>query len=207
MRLLKIIFAAVVITAICIVGGIKTANSYLEAQSVHIQSLHQTIRSQVLNSKALWDYNRELIAYYESLPPEVVVETVYVDRPVEKIVEKVVEKEVQVEVIKWENIYARQWESLDQFKQWYEDLDFRLLLPSPYYVMDCDDYANRLQRLALQQGYSVSQAITRDKHYAGIKVTEFTGLHAGNLVLIDNAYYWVEPQPDIFSIKRICRRD
>ena len=121
--------------------------------------------------------------------------------------ERVVVDEREVEVITYRNIYARKWESVAQFKQWYEDLDFRILMPSSVYTVDCDDYSERLQRLALQQGYPISEAMAKNHLYAGVWVTKINGLHAGNLVLIGNDYYWVEPQPDMFNIKQLFERD
>lgn len=144
---------------------------------------------------------------YVQLPPEIVVETIYIDKLVDRIVEKVIVEEKEVEVITYQNIYARNWESVEQFEQWYEDQHFTLLMTTPIYTVDCDDYSEWVQRRALQQGYPVSEAIAKNRLYAGVWVTKINGLHAGNLVLIGNDYYWVEPQPDMFNIKQLFERD
>lgn len=169
----------------------------------------QIIEEQGQYIRGFQNQQPEIIVEYIQCPPKIVVETIYVDKPVDRIVEKVIieEREVEVVVITYRNIYARHWESVEQFEQWYEDLDFRVLMPSSVYIVDCDDYSARLQRLALEQGYSVSEALAKNRLYCGVKVTKAGGIHAGNLVLIDNAYYWVEPQPDIFNIKRLFDRD
>lgn len=148
-----------------------------------------------------------VVIEYIQLPPKIVVETIYVDKPVDRIVEKVIIEEKEIEVITYRNIYAREWESVEQFEQWYEDQHFTRLMSTPIYTVDCDDYSEWVQRKALEQGYSVSEALAKNRLYCGVKVTKAGGIHAGNLVLIDNTYYWVEPQPDIFNIKRLFDRD
>jgi len=203
-KLLKVIIVVALIMAIGFVSGIKTADYYWEEAYGQLLDANQHQADYIL---ALQDYGEELEAYYSQLPPEVVVETVYVDRPVEKIVERVIIEEKEVEVITYRNIYARKWESVEQFEQWYEDLDFRVLMPSGVYTVDCDDYSERLQRMALQQGYPVSEAMAKNHLYAGVWVTKINKLHAGNLILIGNDYYWVEPQPDMFNIKQLFERD
>lgn len=206
MKLLKAIIISALILALGIVGGLKTADYYWEEAYGQLLDTNQTQSNYI---KTLQDYGEELEAYYSQLPPEVIVETVFIDKPVYKIVERVIleEKEVEVEVVIYKNIRARKWESVEQFEQWYEDLDFRVLMPSTAYTVDCDDYSERLQRLALQQGYPVSEAMAKNHLYAGVWVTKINGLHAGNLVMIGNDYYWVEPQPDMFNIKQLFERD
>jgi len=167
----------------------------------------QVIENQRQDIQGLLNREPSVVIEYVQLPPEVVVETIYIDKPVYKVVEKVIIEEKEVEVIIYRNIYARKWESVEQFEQWYGDLDFRVLLPSSVYTVDCDDYSERLQRLALQQGYPVSEAMAKNRLYAGVWVTKAPGIHAGCMVLIGNDYYWVEPQPDMFNIKRLFERD
>lgn len=169
----------------------------------------QVIEEQSRYNADLFNHKQEVVIEFVQSPPRIVVEIIYVDKLVDRIVERVVieEREREVEVIKYRNIYARNWESVEQFEQWYEDLGFRILLPSSAYTVDCNDYSARLQRLALEQGYAVSEAIAKNRLYAGVKVTKIGGLHAGNLVTIDNDYYWVEPQPDMFNIKQLFEKD
>jgi len=168
---------------------------------------NQRMHSELINS-ALYEIDSEIGEFegegwvirsysYRKVEPEPVIK--YVEVPVEVIKE--------VEVITYRNIYARNWESVEQFKEWYGAQHFTVLMDSPYYEVDCDDYSEWVQRKALQQGYSVSEAIAKNKLYAGVRVTKISGLHAGNLVMIDGVYYWVEPQPDMFYIKRLFDRD
>ena len=120
----------------------------------------------------------------------------------------IVEKE-PVEVITYRNIYPRDFTSVANFKEWYEAQGFLTLFPNAGEAdsADCDDYSVRLQREALEQGYSISQAFALDGEYYGVKVTDETDGHAGNLVLIGHTYYWVEPQPDKFEVIKVCDRD
>jgi len=208
MKLLKVIIVTALILVICGVGGIKASDYYWEAKYGWLLNANQ---QQASYTEALQNYQAGLVEYYSQLPPKIktVTETVYVEKPVYRIVERVIieEKEVEVEVVVYHNTRKRSWDSVEQFEQWYEDLDFRVLLPSSVYTVDCDDYSERLQRLALQQGFPVSEAMAKNHLYAGVWVTKIGGLHAGNLVLIGNDYYWVEPQPDMFNIKQLFERD
>lgn len=167
----------------------------------------QIIKSQRQYIEDLLNRESAVVIEYVQLPPEIVVETIYIDKPVERIVERIIIEEKEVEVIVYQNIRARNWESVEQFEQWYEDQHFTLLMTTPIYTVDCDDYSEWVQRKAVQQGYSVSEAIAKNRLYAGVWVTKINGLHAGNLVLIGNDYYWVEPQPDMFNIKQLFERD
>lgn len=134
---------------------------------------------------------------------QVIEKPVYIDRPVYEVVEK----PTVVEVIKWRNIYNKQFENVEQFTKWYKSQGFTVLLPSGAYNVDCDDYAELVQRKALEQGYAISQALTLNGKYYGIRVNEINNGHVGNIVLIDNAYYYFEPNPEKFYIKKIIDRD
>jgi len=146
-----------------------------------------------------------VISYITVTEYEPIYETIEVDKPVYITVTK----QVPTEVIVYRNIYPRQFVSVAAFKEWYNGLDFRFILPNGGDVdtADCDDYSARLQQLALEQSYSVSQALTWNELYYGIRVTDNKDGHAGNLVLIGTTYYWVEPQPDIFEVIKVCNRD
>lgn len=134
-----------------------------------------------------------LIEWYKSQPPKI-----------ETITEI---KEVPIEVVKYRNIFPREFESVEQFEEWYEAQDFKPLFPSGAYQVDCNDYAGRLQRVALMQGYSISQALVLNGKYYGIRVSDMRDGHIGNLVLIDGIYYYVEPNPRKFKVIKIVERD
>jgi len=186
---------------LCLVG---VGGFLLYQQEQEIESQRQEIAG-LLNSEP------DVVIEYVKLPPEIVVETIYIDKPVYEIVERVIIEEKEVEVIIYKYLPIRNWESVEEFEEWYYEQDFRVLLPSPAYTVDCDDYSRGLQRTAARQGYLVSEAITKNGLYCGVKVTKFGagdgGKHAGNLVMIGNDYYWVEPQPDMFNIKQLFERD
>lgn len=111
------------------------------------------------------------------------------------------------EVIKYRNIFPRQFESIEQFEEWYGAQEFKPLFPSGAYQVDCNDYAGRLQRVALQQGYPVSQALVLDGRYYGIRVSGERDGHTGNLVLIGNTYYYIEPEPEKFKVVELVEKD
>ena len=141
--------------------------------------------------------------YIEKPQYEIVEKPVYIVRPVYEIVEiPVVE-----EITKWRNIYPRQFESVEDFVEWYETQEFTLLYPSGDYTVDCDDYAEMVQRKALEQGYAISQALTWNGQYYDMKVNNIFSGHVGNIVLIDNAYYYFEPNPEEFFIRKLIERD
>jgi len=161
-----------------------------------------------LNILFLCWYNTELkedLAEAQNKPPIYITEYTLIEKVIE--VEKPIFVEVKEEVIIYRNLYSRDWASVEEFKGWYEAQDFRILFPSGAYTVDCDDYAVRLQREALKQGYSVSQALVLRGKYYEVKVTKGRAGHAGNLVLIDNSYYYVEPHPERFSMVWLCDRD
>lgn len=138
---------------------------------------------------------------YVTLPPEIIYERVEI--PVEVI------KEVQVvnEIVRWRNIYDRNFDSVEQFKEWYYAQHFKPLFPSGVYKVDCDDYAQRLQITALRQGYPVSVALLKEGEYYGVNVSNIENGHAGNLVMIGGTYYYVEPDPSRFNIVKVVSRD
>ena len=112
-----------------------------------------------------------------------------------------------IERVVYRDIYTRQWESVEQFKDWYYSQNFTLLMPSGASTVDCDDYATWVQDRAMRQGYPVSEALAWQHYYSGVYVTEKTGRHDGCLVLIGNTYWWFEPQVDEFQMVEICKRD
>lgn len=114
------------------------------------------------------------------------------------------DKEIPVEAEKEAYIYTRdwrQWESLAQFTAWAEDKITYLL------EGDCDDYAENLQLCALEDGYAVSCQMIYNGKIQGFEVSPVKGSHMGNLVMIGNNIYYVEPVPEYFRIVWLCERD
>lgn len=130
----------------------------------------------------------------------------YIPYPVDRIVTVTVTEKVPVEVIVRRNIPARDFASAAAFKEWYGTLDLKALFPASDNETD-SYYAAALQKAALERGYSVSQALTRDGEYCGVKVADEKGEHVGNLVLIKGVYYYVEPDPEKFKIIKLIERD
>lgn len=98
-----------------------------------------------------------------------------------------------------EQINLRNFSNLDELREW---LDVQQGLVSYYLYtthidQDCDDYANELQRRALEDGYLMSFQIIEAEKYNDLFDTHpipVNTLHAINLVLIDNNAYYIEPQ-------------
>ncbi len=148
--------------------------------------------------------NVEPITEYVQLPappPEIIYERV------EAPVEVVKEVEVIKEVVKWRTIFDREFESVKHFKEWYAAQNFKPLFPSPDHLVDCDDYAQRVQITALRQGYAVSVALVMNGVYYGKGVTDVPNGHAGILIQIKGTYYYAEPEPGEIELVKVTNRD
>ena len=142
---------------------------------------------------------------YITITRDVPSEPVVIEIPVPYYI--TVTKEVPTETTVYRNIYPRSWSSVAKFKAWYEEQDFRVFFTAKREDGDCDDYAKDLQIEALKQGYPISQALAKSGYYYGVKVLDKRVNHAGNLVLIGEVYWWVEPNPEEFKVVKICKRD
>ena len=74
-------------------------------------------------------------------------------------------------------------------------------------VADCDDYALRLQLEAYKDGYLLSVQVIKDGMLNGKNVSNYFESHMGNLAVIGNEIYFIEPQPEYFRIVFVCNRD
>jgi len=153
----------------------------------------------------------------------IIYETKYVDRPIQTTVyvpepypvEVPVPYEIEVPIyvdrIVGTPIEYKDWESVNQFIEWYGKQDFATLMPSGVYKVDCDDYAARLQREALKDGYAVSQILLKGTDYYGVKVRDSIKPHDGCMILVRGAsgdkFYYVEPDPMNFKVIYITWRD
>ncbi len=71
--------------------------------------------------------------------------------------------------------------------------------------MDCDDFAEAMQRDAFREGYIMDKVlIGKDGMIYEVKVTDLVN-HAGNMAMTDNTYWYIEPQ--LGQIVRITSRD
>jgi len=135
---------------------------------------------------------------------EPIVVTKYVPYQVTVIreVEKIVTETVEVPVIEYIPTTYRTWETVEEFRAWFRKYNKGKV------DGDCDDYAERLQRIALEQGYAVSIALVDEYGlYYGVKVRDATTGHAGCLVDIKGQYYYVEPYPWVDYIWPVVSRD
>ena len=87
-----------------------------------------------------------------------------------------------------------------------EDGNIDLLHRKSTSQYDCDDYAEALQRKALEQGFLMSQQLVLNGQVYGRKVSEYTEPHMGNLTVIGNTIYYIESVPP-HNIVRITSRD
>ncbi len=97
-------------------------------------------------------------------------------------------KEVLVDKVVYTSIETREWESLDQFKEWLSKVSITSLLPNA-----CVSITTNIQRVAASQGYSLSEALVREGYYYGIYIGNTGPGHDGLLVYIKGIYYYAEP--------------
>jgi len=132
-----------------------------------------------LSSLITASYSQPETSYVE------VPDLVYREIIVEKLVEKLVEKPIEL----------REFVSLQKLADWLEQddtdstlylagtVDFSASLGSKY---DCDDFAYRLQKSALAEGYLMSTEI----------IVKKGAQHMINSTSIGNNIYFIEPQTD-----------
>jgi hypothetical protein len=72
---------------------------------------------------------------------------------------------------------------------------------------DCDDYAMRLQREAYKDGYFVSCQLIENGSLYGVNVSDYKNNHMGNLAIVKNNIYYIEPLPKQYKITYVCHRD
>jgi hypothetical protein len=168
-----------------------------------------------------WQSHPEIIEVPEPYPVteyQTITQLKYVDRwhepeiiTVTNTIVKEIEKPVEVEKVVYRNRLPQEWESVEQFEDWYYSQGFTILFnPSPR--NDCDDYAEWVNREALKQSYHISDALTWNGMYYNKKVTNNYKPrepgHAGNLVLIQGTYYYFEPKIDEFNgLIKVTDRD
>lgn len=111
-------------------------------------------------------------------------------------------QEVSVEKIVYQESSHKEWESIEQFVEWYHQL--RIML----FSNDCNAIASFIIDTAEQYGYSVSYALALNGYYYGVRVTSASsGIpsgHAGCLIrTMDGTYYWFEPNPEKFEVIKV----
>lgn len=120
--------------------------------------------------------------------------------------EQTMVKEVEVSKPVYVNNEWREFESSARLMEWTEEhLAYIWIVGDK--VADCDDYAARLQREAFKDGYLLSLQIINGGLLNDKNVSNYTALHMGNLAMIGNDIYFIEPQPEYFRIVFVCHRD
>ena len=131
--------------------------------------------------------------------------TVYIDREIVREVDvmttQIVEVEVPaVKIIEISKQY-KDWQSVEQFKEWYGSQHFTTLMPNggDLETADCDDYASWVARTALSDGYLVSLALV-DGTGRIYETAIGKPYHMGNLITVGNGVYYVEPYCNEFKV-------
>ena len=160
-----------------------------------------------------WDIQEIKAAELDELrtkSPEIVT----IEVPVEIIKEVPVIVEVEKKVPQ----KFREFEDLAELTEWLEKNSLPIVLiaakdgridlinPRSTSQYDCDDYAEALQRKALEQGFLMSQQLIIKGQIYGVKVSEYTEPHMGNLTVIGNDIYYIESMPP-HNVVRITSRD
>ncbi len=115
-------------------------------------------------------------------------------------------KEVEVDKPVYVNNEWREFESAAKLMEWSEE-HLAVIWIVGDQVADCDDYAARLQREAFKDGYLLSLQVISGGMLNGKNVSNYTALHMGNLAMVGNDIYFIEPQPEYFRIVFVCHRD
>ncbi len=115
-------------------------------------------------------------------------------------------KEVEVDKPVYVNNNWREFDSSAVLMAWAEEHLTTLWIVGNQ-AADCDDYASRLQLEAFKDGYILSVQLVENGRLSGKNVSNFLELHMGNLAMIGNTIYFIEPQPKYFRVVYVCDRD
>jgi hypothetical protein len=173
----------------------KSANSAL-AESVDNYTKENLQLKQYL--AAAQQYAEDWKIYAENLSADIIY--------VPEYHEQTIIKEVEVDNPVYVNNQWREFESPAILMSWAKEHLAYLWLVGDQ-VADCDDYASRLQLEAYKDGYFLSVQLIENGMLNGKNVSNYLQLHMGNLAMIGNEIYFIEPQPDYFRIVFVCNRD
>lgn len=120
--------------------------------------------------------------------------------------EQTIVKQVDVAAPVYVNNQWQEFPDLATLTQWANDHLVNLWFVGDT-VADCDDYAARLQLEAYKDGYIMSVQLVQDGKLFGKNISNYTEAHMGNLVMVGNDIYFVEPQPKYFRVVFVCHRD
>jgi cell division protein FtsB len=147
---------------------------------------------------AMKQYTEDLKSYADNLSAEVIY--------VPQYYQQTTVKEIEVAKPVYVNDEWREFESVGKLTEWAKE-HLAYLWISGDKIADCDDYAERLQSEAYKEGYLLSLQVIKGGVLNGKNVSNYLELHMGNLAMIDNEIYFIEPQPDFFRVVFVCYRD
>ena len=128
--------------------------------------------------------------------PEQIIQTM--------VEEVIVTEEVSVVVTKEVPVQFRRFDSERELAEFLEQDDtdrvIRFVGVADFNNYDCDDRAEALQIRALEQGFLMSQQLIIDGKLYGVKVSDFTERHMGNLTVVGDDIYYIEPSTDEFCL-------
>jgi hypothetical protein len=197
--------AAVLLSSLCLKMAHDNKSQLLEME-VSLREERALVRQMARDYEEVSDMRREL-EELKNTPPE----SVPVICPVVTEVPVYIDKEVMVPRD------FRVFDSAEELNEWLEaeclpvtliaGSTGRISLSSPRTTAeyDCDDYAEELQKKALAQGYLMSQQLVYNGRLFGVKVSEYTGPHMGNLTMVGGDIYYVESIPPHKAVKVVSR--
>lgn len=173
----------------------KSTNSALEELVDNYTKENAQLKQNLITAQ---QYAEDWKSFAENLSAEIIY--------VPEYHEQTTVKEVEVETPVYLNNQWREFESVGDLTEWVkEHLGYIWTVGDQ--VADCDDYASRLQLEAYKDGYLISVQLIQNGMLYGKNVSNYLELHMGNLAMIGNEIYFVEPQPDYFRIVFVCNRD
>jgi len=181
-----------------LISELSNNQSSVSQSGIALDSYATEISQLKLDLAAAQKYAEDWKSYAENISAQVISAPEYH--------EQTTIKEVEVEKPVYVNNEWREFESPAVLMGWAkEHLAYLWVVGNQ--IADCDDYASRLQLEAFKDGYLLSVQLIKDGKLDGKNVSNYTELHMGNLAMIGNEIYFVEPQPDYFRIVYVCDRD
>jgi FtsZ-binding cell division protein ZapB len=182
-------------------------DTYKLANSTLTESVKESNHENELLKQAIAVMQREVEdwkSYIDSLSAQVVYVPEYHEQTITK--EQTIIKEVEVSKPVYVNNEWREFESPAVLMSWAKEHLANLWIVGNK-VADCDDYASRLQLEAFKDGYLLSVQLIKNGLLYDKNVSNYVEAHMGNLAMIGNEIYFIEPQPDFFRIVFVCNRD
>lgn len=141
----------------------------------------------------------EVVTVPEPLPPKIIA----VEVPVEVVKEVEVEVITEVEVVKEVPVKLRHFESVQELKDWLQQVDRRIRLRADsegiiHLQGVCEHVAMHLQDRAIEDGYKMSvEMLSRDEHHKWYgEWLEEDQLHAVNSAIIGNEVWFIDFSSD-----------